>query len=251
MSVLLSSIDTEFAAHPVGALSNPPLSTLSAAICGLGGLGVMGLTRLLCEALLTRYPRVATTETRGIAQRRAPVCSWVRAGVHVDSALSPDGTVPLLVALEVGEALRAHKSLTVGGCCVMLDLALAPATRNQTPMATAAEVQAALEANGIRVVRVRVQDWLDERRRPDVLASSVAFGALCALLELPLASCEALIESRTPSSRIADNLAAFRWGAEQIDTPSLARFERSVEAARPAVTRSSAVRMPELALGAA
>ena len=85
----------------------PDRSSLTTAIYGLGGLGVVSLTRLLSQALQSCYARTATVESRGIAQRRAPVRATVRAGRAVRSASAPAECVNLVVALEASEALRA------------------------------------------------------------------------------------------------------------------------------------------------
>jgi indolepyruvate ferredoxin oxidoreductase, beta subunit len=256
MSVMLAARSAGPEAPNPALAGLPDQASFTAAIFGLGGLGVMGLTRLLCEALLLRYPRAASTETRGIAQRRAPVCSLVRAGAAVHSATPPGASVPVVVALEATEALRAAASMQPGALCLLCDLCIPPSTHQPGALRSAAEVRALLEQRGVQVVTVPVQQWLAEQRCSDALTSSVAFGAVARLLDLPLPACEALLERRTPASRLQENLAAFRWGAAQLSAAPQ-RAPREAQAGSPRASAAAAAAtaataaVPPLALNAA
>lgn len=198
----------------------PPFKTLSAAIYGLGGQGVIGLTRLLAQVLQLRYARTASIETRGIAQRRAPVRALVRAGAEVRSAAAPDALVNLVIALEASEALRAAHLLQPGSHCLLADLAL-PASVSGQVVLLPADVRQRLEAQGVKVITLQVQKWLAHSRAADGLVSTVAYGAMVALLELPAEPCENLLLQPLMGRRRDENEAAFRWGVAQFQKPAL------------------------------
>ena len=108
-------------------------TSLTAAFFGLGGLGVVGLTRLLSEVLQWHFARIATTETRGIAQRRATVRSMVRAERSVRTASSQDAAVNLVMALlETSEVLRVtHLIRTYAKDTLLLQFSLFVTTCNE------------------------------------------------------------------------------------------------------------------------
>lgn len=180
---------------------------VSMGVFGVGGLGVVGLARRLASALALRYPRVATAETRGIAQRRAPVRALLRAGTEVRSAASPDSCLDLVVALEAGEALRAVPWMTPGSHCLLLDLRLPSPGR---PDAAPVDPGPALSARGVVVHDLAAAAWLEAGRRPAALVSAIAFGALARGLDLPGPACAALVESNRPA-----DLDAFYHGQAQ------------------------------------
>ena len=138
-------------------------------IAGTGGLGVVGLTKLMADCFGAHFPCVHTQETRGIAQRRAPVCSIVRAGRTIRSARLPDGLVDVVLAVEVAEALRAAAYMTAGTLCVLADLSI-PASGAMSAASSGvsvAQVVDALEARGVQVLVVPVAHWLRSECLPD------------------------------------------------------------------------------------
>ncbi|MDB5888312.1 MAG: hypothetical protein JWM03_1184 [Rhodocyclales bacterium] len=157
---------------------------ISALIAGTGGLGVVGLTRLVADCLGARFQCVHTEETRGIAQRRAPVRSIVRAGRTVRSARLPDGLVDVLLAVEVAEALRAASHVAAGTVCILADLMIpsSGAMSGATSIISVPRVVAALEARGAEVLIVPVAQWLRRESLPEMLSSTAVFGAASQLL---------------------------------------------------------------------
>ncbi|HBQ63675.1 MAG TPA: indolepyruvate oxidoreductase subunit beta, partial [Clostridiales bacterium] len=86
-------------------------------ISGLGGQGVLFLTRVIAEAALRRGAAVLTAETHGMAQRGGSVVTHVRIGqgVPVHSPLVETGTADLILAFEILEAIRWLEYLKPGG----------------------------------------------------------------------------------------------------------------------------------------
>jgi len=73
-------------------------------ICGRGGQGVLFLTRLLDEAVLTEGKNVISSETHGMAMRGGSVTSYIRIG-KFNSPLIRHGQADVMLSLTESEAL--------------------------------------------------------------------------------------------------------------------------------------------------
>lgn len=91
-------------------------------ISGLGGLGLINLTKRLCFLLGQKYPRVLSSESRGIAQRRGSVSACVRAGESVFTPQLYTNQADVIIALEALEALRQPKLIKAGTICIVSDM---------------------------------------------------------------------------------------------------------------------------------
>lgn len=189
-------------------------SEVSMLIAGTGGLGVVGLTKLMADCFGAHFPCVHTQETRGIAQRRAPVCSIVRAGRTIRSARLPDGLVDVVLAVEVAEALRAAAYMTAGTLCVLADLSI-PASGAMSAASSGvsvAQVVDALEARGVQVLVVPVAHWLRSECLPEMLSSTAVFGAAAHLFGYSLEQAETRLARQFGSRMWAQNRDALRIG---------------------------------------
>jgi indolepyruvate ferredoxin oxidoreductase beta subunit len=83
-------------------------------LCGLGGQGVIFLTRLLARAAITSGCPVMVSETHGMSQRGGSVVSHLKIGDD-QAPLIQKGTADLLLALEADEAVRSLPMLRSGG----------------------------------------------------------------------------------------------------------------------------------------
>ena len=87
-------------------------------VSGVGGQGVLFITRLLADAAIGRGLRVLTSETHGMAQRGGVVVSHLKVG-DFRSPLIREGHADGLVVLR-GENLAAHgRFLRPGGWAVV------------------------------------------------------------------------------------------------------------------------------------
>jgi len=87
-------------------------------ISGLGGQGVLFITRLLAEAAMDLGLPVFTAETHGMAQRGGTVLSHLKVGPF-DSPMIRPGQADGLIALK-SETLAQHEAyLRPGGWCVV------------------------------------------------------------------------------------------------------------------------------------
>ncbi len=75
-------------------------------ISGVGGQGVLFITRLLAEAALNKGMPVFTSETHGMAQRGGSVISHLKIGDYASPLIVP-GDADLLIALKA-ESIGQH-----------------------------------------------------------------------------------------------------------------------------------------------
>jgi indolepyruvate ferredoxin oxidoreductase beta subunit len=87
-------------------------------VCGLGGQGILFMTKVLSQAGLDRGFNVMGAETHGMAQRGGSVISHRRFG-DVGGSLVRTNTAHFLLALEENEAYRNLPYLARGGRMVV------------------------------------------------------------------------------------------------------------------------------------
>ena len=83
-------------------------------LTGLGGQGVVFLTRLLAQTATDLGHVIMVSETHGMSQRGGSVMSHLRVGGG-QAPLIRKGTADVLIALEVNEAVRNLSYLRPGG----------------------------------------------------------------------------------------------------------------------------------------
>ena len=88
--------------------------TINMVLCGLGGQGILFLTKVLAQAGLDRGFNVMGAETHGMAQRGGSVVSHLRFG-DVTGSLVRTGSAQFLLALEEHEAYRNLPFVMEGG----------------------------------------------------------------------------------------------------------------------------------------
>ena len=76
-------------------------------IVGVGGQGLITLTKILGEAALIEGLDIKTSELHGLSQRGGSVETMIRFGKNIYSPLITQGKSDLVIALELQEALRA------------------------------------------------------------------------------------------------------------------------------------------------
>ncbi len=81
---------------------------------GLGGQGILFMTKVLARAAVEKGFRVMGAETHGMAQRGGSVVSHLRLG-EVESTLVMEGGADFVLALEENEAYRNIPFLKPGG----------------------------------------------------------------------------------------------------------------------------------------
>ncbi|MFO7783286.1 MAG: indolepyruvate oxidoreductase subunit beta [Thermodesulfobacteriota bacterium] len=90
------------------------MEPLNIVLCGLGGQGILFVTKVLAETSLNKGYRVLGAETHGMAQRGGSVVSHLRIG-EVESSLVRTNGADVLLALEEHEGYRNLPFLREGG----------------------------------------------------------------------------------------------------------------------------------------
>jgi indolepyruvate ferredoxin oxidoreductase beta subunit len=90
------------------------METINFVLGGLGGQGILFMTKILANTALAKGYRVMGAETHGMAQRGGSVVSHLRLG-DIESSLVKNGSAHFLLALEENEAYRNLPFLKKGG----------------------------------------------------------------------------------------------------------------------------------------
>jgi indolepyruvate ferredoxin oxidoreductase beta subunit len=191
-------------------------------IVGVGGQGVIMVSKALAWLAQSRGFEVKQSEVHGMAKRGGAVFSHVRFGAQVWSPTIPKGEVDILVALEWAEGLRWLPFLRPATGIFICDTKrIVPpfACLNRRPGAplrysreTPAEVSAhVLEAYAIDATRM-AEDLGNERA-----ANVILLGALSTAIDFPVADWEKAVAEFVPKKTIQVNLDAFRLGRGWID----------------------------------
>ncbi|ABD05943.1 pyruvate ferredoxin/flavodoxin oxidoreductase [Rhodopseudomonas palustris HaA2] len=190
-------------------------------IVGVGGQGVIMVSKVLAALAQAHGFEVKQSEVHGMAKRGGAVFSHVRFGQRVWSPTIPKGEADVLIALEWAEGLRwlPHLKRETGVfICdtkrivppfACLNRRLGAPLRYSTE--TAEQVSAYVsEAYAIDATRMA------EELGNDRAANVVLLGALSTVLEFALPEWEKTVTSFVPKKTIAVNSAAFELGRNWI-----------------------------------
>lgn len=212
----------EDAAADAGGIARPsaerPVNVL---IVGVGGQGVILVSKVLATLAQQRGYQVKQSEVHGMAKRGGSVFSHVRYGREVWSPTIARGEVDLLIALEWAEALRWLPWLAPAGVLVCDTKKIVPpfSCLSRKPGAplrysreTPAEVRAHV-AEGHAIDATVIAEELGNER----VANVVLLGALSTALEFSADDWEQALAQLVPPKTVTVNLAAFRRGREWIE----------------------------------
>ena len=198
------------------------LEPMNVLIVGVGGQGVIMVSKSLAWLAQSQGFEVKQSEVHGMAKRGGTVFSHVRFGAQVWSPTIPVGEADVLVALEWAEGLRWLPYLKRDTGIFICDTKrIVPpfACLNRRPGAamrysreTPAEVKAHV-AEGYAIDATDMAEKLGNER----VANVVLLGALSAALDFPAADWEKAIAESVPKRTVAVNLEAFRRGRAWID----------------------------------
>lgn len=140
------------------------METVNIILCGLGGQGILFMTRVLAQTALDKGFNLLGAETHGMAQRGGSVVSHLRIG-DVKSSLVETGSAHFLLALEENEGYRNLPFLSRGA-------------------------QMYVNANPKRFPREEVKAFLDKR---EITYRSAPAGTMALELGAPLCTNLALL----------------------------------------------------------
>jgi len=180
-------------------------------ISGIGGLGLLGVTRKLAILLSGRYKKVVTGESRGIAQRRGSVSGVIRAGDDVRTAKLLTDKANVIVALESFEIIRKPKLIKPGTICIISDLAIQNfgGSQHTIKYPSMNELVTLVESMGGKPVVIPFKDYAKKHELRNVHISSVMYGVMASLLGFDEAS---MLDERIVGKPDSKNLSAMRYG---------------------------------------
>ncbi len=180
-------------------------------LAGVGGQGVLTLSRVLGEALLDKGYDVRIGEVHGLSQRGGSVVVFLRYGDRVYAPTVAPGEGDVMVALELIEAARRIRYLRRGGLAVANRLVLPPPMSGEPP--SIEDLVESMRRAGVRTVVVDGMK-VAERAGSSLSLNMAMLGALVATREIDLELSEAEnAVRRIFKGRILEvNLAALRGG---------------------------------------
>jgi indolepyruvate ferredoxin oxidoreductase beta subunit len=201
------------------ATERPPTNVL---IVGVGGQGVIMVSKALAALCLEHGLQVKQSEVHGMAKRGGAVFSHVRFGAQVWSPTIAEGEADILVALEWAEGLRWLPHLRSGRgificdterivppfACLNRQPGAALRYSSETPQEVAAHV-----AEAYTMDATRIAESLGNARA----ANAALLGALSTALAFPAEEWERIIEQFVPPKTVGVNLEAFRRGRAWIE----------------------------------
>jgi indolepyruvate ferredoxin oxidoreductase beta subunit len=206
--------------HPASAPA--AVAPVNVLIVGVGGQGVILVSKVLAALAQSRGLEVKQSEVHGMAKRGGTVFSHVRFGPTVWSPTIAQGEADILVALEWAEGMRWLPWLKPDtGIFVCDTKRIVPpfACLNRRPGApmrysreTPDEVRAHV-AEGYAIDATRMAETLGNDRTANV----VLLGALSVALDFSTADWEAVLAEFVPKKTIDVNLRAFREGRAWIE----------------------------------
>lgn len=183
-------------------------------LAGVGGHGVLVLSRIIAEGALAAGFDVKKSEVHGMSQRGGSVVSEVRYGTDVHAPLIRESAADVFVSLELLEALRHLHRMRPGGAALVNDQRISPASTGIGPVAYPDDVPERLReiVPNVRIVPAyTIAVELGEPRSANMVMLG-AFSAITPDIDVPV--WERMIESAFRPDLRQVNLAAFRRGLE-------------------------------------
>lgn len=185
-------------------------------IVGIGGQGLITLTRILAQAALFEGYDVKTSELHGLSQRGGSVETSIRFGKKIYSPLIKRGGADLIIALEAQEALKScYYASKEAKTLFLLNDFLKPIPGARTPKKE--EILKNLEKFSKKVILIPATDLCKEKIGKAVLAG-VYLISLASFKDLiPLKSSLILkaIKKIIPEKYLELNLKTFKLAQTQ------------------------------------
>jgi indolepyruvate ferredoxin oxidoreductase beta subunit len=202
-----------------GRTPDPIARPTNVLVVGVGGQGVLMISKVLAQVCVQRGLEVKQSEVHGMAKRGGVVFSHVRFGSRVWSPTIPKGEADVVVALEWAEGLRWLPYLRQDRGTLVVDTRrIVPplACRDRRPGAGSTYPTGGAEKVQRTVARSIALDALgaaEELGNPRA-ANTVLLGALSTVLDFPVEEWQAAIDASVPPRTVAVNRAAFERGRE-------------------------------------
>jgi len=195
--------------------------SLNVFICGVGGQGLVLLTRVIGDACAKSGKKIVTGEMYGLSQRSGAVSVHMRIGDDAFSPLIPIGQADVMIALEAIESLRYIEYLKKDGIILMNKRIMHP------PIETSKIIDSKnkIEYFEIDQVILKLKKWTSNIALIDALKlakesgnarteNTVFLGCLSALQVFPVEEkyVKQSIIDAVPKKTVEVNLKAFELG---------------------------------------
>lgn len=179
-------------------------------IFGVGGQGVITLTRILSEAALAESWDVKTSELHGLSQRGGAVSTHIRFGAKVWSPLVRKGTADLVISLEAQEAIKGLEFALGDKKTTFLVNEFLKPVDNETPPCVK-DIQRELERFSSRVILEPANQKAKQAVGKEVLAGIYLLGYACYKKIIPLqpASFLKALKKTVPEKYLSQNKKVF------------------------------------------
>ena len=191
--------------------------TMTAALVGVGGQGILLAAAVLSQAALSDGLDVKASEVNGMAQRGGSVLSIVRFGSDVASPTARHAE--LVIATELLEGLRSVELLERRGTLVCASTRIMPGSVLRREMEYPDDLERAAKARGVRLLLIDA-DSLAERAGTVRAANVVLLGAASVVLPFAQESWQAALASAVPSRILDVNRRAFQLGRDAVGVRS-------------------------------
>lgn len=191
--------------------------TMTAALVGVGGQGILLAAAVLSQAALSDGLDVKASEVKGMAQRGGSVLSIVRFGSDVASPTARHAE--LVIATELLEGLRSVELLERRGTLVCASTRIMPGSVLRREMEYPDDLERAAKARGVRLLLIDA-DSLAERAGTVRAANVVLLGAASVVLPFAQESWQAALASAVPSRILDVNRRAFQLGRDAVGVRS-------------------------------
>lgn len=195
--------------------------SLNVFICGVGGQGLVLLTRVIGDACARSGKKIVTGEMYGLSQRSGAVSVHMRIGNDVFSPLIPIGKADIMIALEAIESLRYIEYLKKDGVILINKRIMHPPIETSKIIASKNEI----DYFTLEKVVTRLTQWTSNIALVDALKlakesgnarteNTVFLGCLSALEVFPVEEeyIKQSITDAVPKKTVDMNLNAFDLG---------------------------------------
>ncbi|UCE80955.1 MAG: indolepyruvate oxidoreductase subunit beta [Methanobacteriota archaeon] len=189
-------------------------------MCGVGGQGLVMLSKVIGDACARAGIRAITGEQHGLSQRSGSINIHLRIGEQIRSPLIPVGGADVILALEALEALRCVEYLRDDGIVIMNSRVQHPVWETESHVKD--EKAKSFSAEDVKTRLLRVTDKVAALNALDIAKSVgnplteniVMLGALSTLEDLwvPEGAVVEAIRINVPKKAIDVNLRALKLG---------------------------------------
>lgn len=177
---------------------------------GVGGQGLVLMTRIISQAALKNGYDVKSTDVVGLSQRGGMVWGTVRLGEKIFSPNIPAGEGDILVSMEPLEALRWSNLLKKDGIIIMNSKRFYPTDVQQEKVPYPEDEIKKLEEN-YKVIEI---DAFYEAIKigKKQISNILVLGTLSNFLNINLDIWESTVRDNVPKKSIDMNMDAFKFG---------------------------------------